>query len=49
MTGFKNPRTQQCIEICSVGYYGYNQICYKDTCPTVTPTVYADDITNLCK
>lgn len=47
MTGYSNPWTQQCIAVCSSGYYGYNKICYT-TCPTVTPTVFADDSTNLC-
>ena len=48
LTGFSNPRTGQCIQVCTAGYYGYNKICYTG-CPIANPTVYADDSTNLCK
>jgi hypothetical protein len=28
LSGFANERTQQCIAICSSGYYGYSFVCY---------------------
>jgi hypothetical protein len=33
--------------VCSAGYYGYDKVCYL-TCPSVSPTVYADNITHRC-
>jgi hypothetical protein len=47
LTGFANERTKQCIGVCTAGYYGYNGVCYQD-CPSVSPSVFADNQTHLC-
>jgi hypothetical protein len=47
-TGYSNERTRQCIGVCTTGYYGHDGICYKDQCPSVSPTVFADDISSMC-
>ena len=52
VTGFADPKTRYCIEVCPPYTYGYTSAqgvssCLPQ-CPIQTPTLYAEDGNNLC-